>query len=292
MADHNLPPDDPEARHRQEIIAASPSYVKADRDLDFLGLEELRGLRLHLDYSKPEMLLQRYGIEHTIVVFGSTRIPDPAVARHAVEVLESVEPTTAETERLLRVAKRRLDLSRYYDVARDIGRLVGVADGGPEQSRVVIVTGGGPGIMEAANRGAHDVGAKSIGLNIHLPHEQFPNPYITPDLCFSFHYFAMRKLHFLMRARALVACPGGFGTFDELFETLTLIQTRKIEPVPVVLVGEAFWRQAINVDFLADEGVINPADKDLFWYAETAKEAWASILAWHEKRGTPLYPPR
>ncbi len=152
------------------------------------------------------------------------------------------------------------------------------------------MTGGGPGIMEAANRGAYDAGTKSIGLNISLPHEQYPNPYITPDLCFRFHYFALRKLHFLMRARALVAFPGGYGTFDELFETLTLVQTRKIKPVPVVLVGEHYWRQAINIDFLVEEGVIDPEDRELFWYAETAQEIWDGILHWYDAFGEPLYP--
>ena len=154
----------------------------------------------------------------------------------------------------------------------------------------MIMTGGGPGMMEAANRGAYDVGAKSIGLNISLPHEQFPNPYITPDLCFRFHYFGIRKLHFLLRAKALVAFPGGYGTFDEVFETLTLVQTRSIKPVPVVLVGEDYWRRALDVDFLIEEGVIDPEDRELFWYAETAEEIWTSILKWHEANGTPLYP--
>jgi uncharacterized protein (TIGR00730 family) len=152
------------------------------------------------------------------------------------------------------------------------------------------MTGGGPGMMEAANRGAFDMGVKSIGLNITLPHEQFPNPYVAPELCFQFHYFALRKLHFLKRACALVAFPGGYGTFDELFETLTLIQTRKIHPVPVVLVGESYWRRAVDIDFLVDEGVIEAEDRELFWYAETAQEVWKGILHWHEINGTPLYP--
>jgi uncharacterized protein (TIGR00730 family) len=152
------------------------------------------------------------------------------------------------------------------------------------------VTGGGPGIMEAANRGAHDVGAKSVGLNITLPHEQFPNPYITPELCFQFRYFALRKLHFMLRARALVAFPGGYGTLDELFETLCLIQTRKVEPLPVVLVGEQYWRRVFDAEFLAAEGVIDPEDVELFRFAETADEIWKGICAWYEEAGAPLFP--
>src|ERR1700736_3521267 len=148
--------------------------------------------------------------------------------------------------------------------------------------------GGGPGMMEAANRGAFDVKAKSVGLNISLPHEQYPNPYVTPELCFSFHYFALRKQHFLLRAKALVAFPGGYGTFDELFEVLTLIQTRKIKPIPVVLVGEAYWRRAVDIDFLVDEGVIDSEDRELFWFAETAQELWSGILQWHDASGEPL----
>jgi hypothetical protein len=166
---------------------------------------------------------------------------------------------------------------------------VGRSGQGPEDCRLVVMTGGGPGIMEAANRGAFDVGGKSVGLNISLPHEQYPNPYVTPDLCVRFHYFALRKLHFLLRTRALVAFPGGYGTLDELFETLTLVQTRKISPVPIVLVGESYWRRAVDVDFLVDEGVIAEEDRELFWYAETAQEIWSGILRWHEANGTPLF---
>jgi uncharacterized protein (TIGR00730 family) len=151
------------------------------------------------------------------------------------------------------------------------------------------MTGGGPGIMEAANRGAYDVGAKSIGLNIKLPHEQYPNPYITPDLCFLFHYFAIRKLHFLNRAKALVVYPGGFGTFDELFETLTLIQTHKTDEIPVVLIGKKYWQKAIDFEFLKDEGVIDPQDLDIFYFADNADEAWEYILRWHKERGVQLY---
>jgi hypothetical protein len=173
-------------------------------------------------------------------------------------------------------------------VAREFGRVVGNAGSNERRPRVVVMTGGGPGLMEAANRGAFDVGAKSVGLNIELPHEQYPNPYVTPDLCFRFHYFALRKLHLLLRAKALIAFPGGYGTFDELFEVLTLIQTRKIKPIPVVLVGEHFWRRAMNVDYLVEEGVIDIEDRELFWFAETAQEIWDGILRWYEAAGEPL----
>ncbi|HUL49375.1 MAG TPA: LOG family protein, partial [Gemmatimonadales bacterium] len=180
--------------------------------------------------------------------------------------------------------------SHYYDVAREFGRLSKLVAEEPPDRRTVIVTGGGPGIMEAANRGAYDVGVKSIGLNISLPREQFPNPYVTPDLCLQFHYFAMRKLHFLLRARALVAFPGGYGTFDEVFETLALIQTRKVKPLPVVLVGREYWRRAFDVDFLVDEGVIEEEDRELFWYAETAEEIWDGIRHWHAASEEPAFP--
>ena len=169
-----------------------------------------------------------------------------------------------------------------YEGARECGRLLARAG-------FAVITGGGPGVMEAANRGSFDVGAKSVGLNITLPHEQYPNPYVTPDLCFSFHYFALRKLHFLLRAKALVAFPGGYGTLDELFEVLTLVQTRKIKPIPVVLVGETFWRRAVDFDFLVQEGVIDPEDRDLFWFAETAEDIWNSILHWHHEIGASLH---
>ena len=194
-----------------------------------------------------------------------------------------------ELARRLAIAERVLAKSHYYEVAREFGRLVSTTNKTANGQHSVVVTGGGPGIMEAANRGAFDIGAKSVGLNISLPHEQYPNPYITPDLSFSFHYFAMRKLHFLLRAKALVAFPGGYGTFDELFEVLTLVQTRKIKPIPVVLVGESYWRRAIDLDFLVDEGVIDQEDRELFWFAETAQEIWTVILHWHDISGEPLH---
>ena len=197
--------------------------------------------RLEIEYLKADVILAEQHNDHTIVVYGSTRITEPGAARHKVEVLRAsvrAHPDDEELHLRLAAAERILAKSHYYDVAREFGRLVGGAHRGAQSPRLVIMTGGGPGLMEAANRGAFDVGAKSVGLNIELPHEQFPNPYVTPDLCFRFHYFALRKLHLLLRAKALVAFPGGYGTFDELFEVLTLVQTRKIKPIPVILVGE------------------------------------------------------
>ena len=284
--------EDPGAPARLEAILASPSYRQADQDVDFLNLDETRGVRLEIDYLKAEQLLGQHGIAHTIVVFGSTRIPEPASARRrAAKAREARagDPGNAQLEQELAVAERLLAKSHYYETARELGRLVGNAGAGPHDSRLVVMTGGGPGVMEAANRGAFDAGAKSVGLNIKLPHEQYPNPYITPELCFRFHYFALRKLHFLLRAKALVAFPGGYGTLDELFETLTLIQTRKIHPVPVVLVGEAYWRRAIDIDFLVEEGTIAPEDQELFWYAEDAGSIWEGIRQWHRNNGEPLF---
>jgi uncharacterized protein (TIGR00730 family) len=278
--------EDPQGPRRVEAILNSPTYRLAERDLDFLARDDVRGVRLMIDYLKAELLLQQHGIRNTVVVFGGTRICEPAAARRKVEQLKRLVSDQPHDEALLgqlRIAERVLAKSRYYDVARGFGRIVGAANNSDPASHTVIVTGGGPGIMEAANRGAFDVGAKSVGLNISLPHEQFPNPYITADLCFQFHYFAIRKLHFLERARALVAFPGGYGTFDELFEVLTLIQTRKIKPIPVVLVGESYWRSVVDIDRMVEEGVIDREDRELFWFAETAEEIWDSVLHWYQK---------
>ncbi|RMD63668.1 MAG: TIGR00730 family Rossman fold protein [Alphaproteobacteria bacterium] len=285
--------EDPDAPRRVQEILHSPTYREADQDTDFLHRDELRGVRLELDYLKPELALRAHDIRHTIVVFGGTRIVEPAAARRRVEEIRRAIETEsgadrAATQRALRTAERILEYSRYYSVARDLGRLVSECDCGGADGRIVIMTGGGPGIMEAANRGAYDAGAKSIGLNITLPHEQYPNPYITPDLCFRFHYFALRKLHFLHRAKALVAFPGGYGTLDELFETLTLVQTRKIKPLPVILVGEEFWSRLIDFNFLVAEGLIDKEDEELFWFAETADQIWNDIVEWHRINGEPL----
>lgn len=284
--------EDPDAPGRIKAIVESPSYRQADQDVAFLNRDDIRGLRLQLDYQKAEFLLKEQGISHTIVVFGSTRIPEPSAARSRVDDLKArltADPGDTDAKERLARAERVLAKSRYYDEARAFGRLVGQAEG-PYGRRLVVVTGGGPGIMEAANRGAHDIGARTVGFNITLPHEQFPNPYITPELAFRFHYFALRKLHFMKRARALVAFPGGFGTFDELFEALTLIQTRTITPMPVVLVGEEYWRRAFDPDFLIAEGTIDPEDRDLFWFAETAEGIWQGIRAWYDQAGEPFLP--
>lgn len=288
--------EDAEAPAKIERILRSESYRRSDEDIDFLHADETRGVRLQIDYLKPQVRLEQYGIKETIVVFGSTRLVEPAAAAHEVERLRGALAAEATTSamagplaRRLARAERILEKGRYYEVARELGRLVGESGEGPEDCRLVVMTGGGPGVMEAANRGAHDAGSRTVGLNIDLPHEQFPNPYITPELCFRFRYFALRKLHFLLRARALVAFPGGLGTLDEVFETLTLIQTRKIEPIPVVLVGRDYWRRAVDIDFMFEEGVIDDEDRDLFWYAEEASEIWQGILAWHESNGSPLF---
>jgi uncharacterized protein (TIGR00730 family) len=285
--------EDPDAPQRVQQLLESPSYRLADADVAFLNVDETRGVRLQLDYWKSELLLEQHHIGQTIVVFGSTRIPEPRAAHRRVEDLlrrQAGAPDDEHLARELAIAERVLANSAYYDIAREFGRLVGTAGRSAVGGALVVMTGGGPGMMEAANRGAYEAGAKSVGLNIDLPHEQFPNPYITPELCFRFHYFALRKLHFLMRAKALVAFPGGYGTFDELFETLALVQTRKIKPVPVVLVGEGYWRRAFNVDFLVDEGVIEEEDRELFWFAETAREIWDGIRHWYDLSGEPLIP--
>jgi uncharacterized protein (TIGR00730 family) len=283
--------EDAEAPAALQAILESPSYRQADHDTDFLARNDTRDMRLALDYEKAELLLKERGISHTVVVFGSTRICERPAARRKVADLTrelAAAPGDKETSRRLAIARRILAKSKYYDIAREFGRIVSEAGATRRQNRILVVTGGGPGIMEAANRGACDAGAQSVGLNITLPHEQFPNPYITPELCFRFHYFAIRKMHFLLRARALVAFPGGFGTMDELFEVLTLGQTRKQAPVPVILVGEAYWRKVFDPDFLVDEGVIDPEDRELFWFAETADDIWRGILDWYAATGQPL----
>ncbi len=284
--------EDPLAAERLQEILHSASYRRADLDTDFLNTDETRGLRLDLEYLKVNLLLERHGIKQTIVVFGSTCIPEASEARRRVDRARAAlrkEPDNPILVQGLQIAERVSAKSTFYAVAREFGSLVGSSGEGPKDCRVVLMTGGGPGIMEAANRGAFDVGAESVGLNISLPQEQFPNAYVTPELCFNLRYFAIRKLHVLLRARALVVFPGGFGTLDELFETLTLMQTHKIELLPVILVGESYWRKAFDPDFLLQEGVIDLQDRDLFWYAETAQEIWDGICQWHRDTGNVLH---
>ena len=258
----------------------SQSYQLAYADNDFLLRDELRPVRLQLELLKPELIQQEHGIESTIVIFGSTRIPDAETAKarlHEAELLAAQDPDNQFLARKVKIARGILAKSGYYAEAQQLARLVTEAAQLTDPGRLVVITGGGPGIMEAANRGAHDAGGESIGLNIVLPMEQSPNPYVTPELSFQFHYFAVRKMHFLMRARALVVFPGGFGTLDELFETLTLIQTGKVKPVPILLFGRSYWERIINFEALVDEGTIDARDLDLFQYVETAQEAWETV---------------
>src|ERR1700704_3931799 len=258
-------PSDPDSTSTP--AESSSSYIPVVRDTEFLQREELRSLRIGLELLKPELIQREEGVQSTIVVFGSARLQEPAAAKHALQVAEeeaSRTPHDPTCQHKVTIARRQLALSKYYDVAREFSRLVSSTCQIDGRCDYVIVTGGGPGIMEAANRGAADVGAKSIGLNITLPHEQNPNPYITPKLSFQFRYFAIRKMHFLIRAKALVAFPGGFGTLDELFETLTLVQTGKAQSVVVVLVGRDFWERLINWQLLIENGLIRQEDLRLF----------------------------
>ena len=269
-----------------KAIMNDPSFEVAERDKNFLCSDEARGVRLQLDYLKAEVKMQKQGIDHTIVVFGSARIVDFNSAMKKLKKIEKKLKLSPHSNKLLSAlskAKSMVSKSHYYDEARKFGQLVGKSGTSPEDCHVTLMTGGGPGIMEAANRGALDVGAKSIGLKIELPHEQLPNPYITPELCFQFRYFAIRKLHFMQRAKALVVFPGGFGTFDELFEMLTLIQTLKSPSIPVVLVGKEYWQQAINFKFLNEEGVISSSDLNMLIYTNSAQESWDEIILWHEE---------
>ena len=283
--------EEPAVREQIEAIMHHKNYIQADRDPEFLRRDEVRAIRLEVDYLKAELLLEEYGIEHTIVVFGSTRITEISEIKRHIKILEEIyadDRDNSQIERELRAAENLLKKSHYYEIARTFGRIVGKSGNGPDDARITLMTGGGPGIMEAANRGAFDVGAKSIGLNITLPHEQYPNPYITPELCFQFHYFAVRKMHFLRRAKALVIFPGGFGTMDECFEILTLVQTRKVDPIPIIFMGESYWKNMVNFEGFVEEGVIDPEDMDVFTFAETAEEAWEIILRWYSDSGTPL----
>jgi uncharacterized protein (TIGR00730 family) len=253
------------------------AYRLAFADPEFLLRRETRGIRFQLEMLKPDLDQQAQGIENTIVVFGSARFPDPQAAQ-----AQLAQARLSGDAKALAQAERDIRNAGHYDQARLFGRIVAEHSSRlPPQERLFICTGGGPGIMEAANRGAHEMGAPTVGLNIALPHEQAGNPYISPSLSFKFHYFALRKMHFMIRAKALVAFPGGFGTLDELFEILTLVQTGKSEPVPVVLFGSEFWKRLINFDMLVEEGVITAGDLDLFTFVDTPEAAWEAIQSFY-----------
>jgi uncharacterized protein (TIGR00730 family) len=257
-----------------------PNYLLAEDDRAFLKRPELRPVRLQLELLKPEILLEEHAISSTLVVFGGTQIVERAEAeRRLAEAKQNLasDPTSHVQQRAVARAERVLAKSHFYDEAREFTKLVSCACQVHGHCDFAVVTGGGPGIMEAANRGAHDVGAKSIGLNITLPEEQLPNAYITPDLCFQFRYFAIRKMHFLLRAKGLVVFPGGFGTLDELFEVLTLRQVNRMQPIPVLLYCREYWNKVIDFQYLADEGTIRDEHMSLIQYAETPEEAWGVI---------------
>jgi len=278
-----------DAQKNLEAILNSPSYRLADRDPDLLQKPELRPVRLQLELFKPELALEEANVRSTIVLFGSTQIIERSAAEARLERAKtalSVDEQNAGLKRTVDRCQRLLAKAHFYDAARKFAQLVSVDNQRYDCRDYVIVTGGGPGIMEAGNRGAYDVECKSIGLNIRLPAEQAPNAYITPELCFQFRYFALRKMHFLLRAKALVVFPGGFGTLDELFEVLTLRQTNRVQPIPVILFGREFWDHAIDFQFLADEGVIADEHLQLVDYAETPEEAWDVILRFHGQSPT------
>jgi hypothetical protein len=277
--------EDSEARRANlAAILASPSYQLAEYDTNFLKRDEIRPVRMHLELLKTETMLRDHDIKSTVVVFGSARIPPREVAEAELLVAQEAArkaPRDALLNRAVSRAERILAKSRFYEEAREFGRIVSKACQIDKRCDFVVTTGGGPGIMEAVNRGAFDIGTKSIGLNIDLPHEQEPNPFITPDLCFQFHYFAIRKFHFILRAKALVVFPGGYGTLDEMFDTLCLRQTKRMQAIPIILYGREFWESIIDFHKMADEGVVADEDLNLISYAETPEEAWQIIADFH-----------
>jgi uncharacterized protein (TIGR00730 family) len=282
LTDRKFYPADEEAEFADKQAPSTPqtrnpAYRLAFRDTDFLLRPELRPVRFQLELLKTEMLLEEAGVGSTLVMYGSARIPPPEAAATAIEGAKSLP----ESDR--KVVERLAEKAKYYGEAYKLARLVsekGIVERG--QRQFVICSGGGPSIMEAANKGASDAGAESIGLNIVLPHEQAPNPYVTPYLSFQFHYFALRKMHFLLRAKAVAVFPGGFGTFDEFFELLTLIQTGKLKPIPILLFGGDFWRRVVDWDALVEEGVIGAQDIELFTWCETAEDAWEHIARFYD----------
>lgn len=269
-----------EVEENRRAIRDSSSYLLAELDIEFLGRGEQRPVRMQLELLKAETILRENDITSTIVVFGATQIVPRKEAESRLAIAKrrrQQNPDDPRTARVVERAESILAKSRYYDEALEFGQLVSSTCQGYGECEFVVATGGGPGIMEAANRGAFEIGAKSVGFNIELPHEQEPNPYITPELCFQFSYFAMRKFHFILRAAALVVFPGGFGTLDELFNTLTLRQTGRMQEIPIILYGQDYWTRVINFQALADEGVIADDHLDLMNFAETPEEAWSII---------------
>ena len=280
-------PQDGGHAERIQAIRRSKSYRQAHSDADFMGRVELRPVRLQLELLKPELIMQDQGVASTVVVFGGTRVVERGEAERRLRVAQEAmarHPNDSKLVRSVRIAENVLRKAHYYDEAREFAALVSSQCQVDHKCDYVVCTGGGPGIMEAANRGAFEVGAKSMGLNITLPFEQEPNSYITPELCFEFKYFAIRKMHFLMRAKAMVAFPGGFGTMDELFEALTLIQTKRMQPIPVVLFGRDYWRRIVDWELFVEEGTISPQDLDLIHYAETAQECWQVIQDFYHEQ--------
>ena len=265
--------------HADAGIPLQPdAYRLAFADPEFLLRRETRGIRFQLEMLKPDLEQHEQGIENTVVVFGSARFSAPEEAQRIMEQARKDNDTSA-----IRLAERHLRNAHYYEQARQFGRIVATQSATmPASERMYVCTGGGPGIMEAANRGASEVGALTVGLNIALPHEQAGNPYLTPSLSFKFHYFALRKMHFMMRAKAMVAFPGGFGTLDELFEVITLVQTRKANPIPIILFGSEYWKRLLNLDVLVEEGAISPEDLNLFQYTDSPQETWDVIEAFYK----------
>lgn len=286
-------PQQPDQRQREALQAAirnSPSYRLAYDDPGFMALDDLRPVRLQLEMLKPEHYLRQHHVQSTVVVFGSARLLPPLEARARLQALEAragALPSAPGLAAELAQARRQYRYAHYYEEARRLAEILSRRFQQERRREFVVVTGGGPGIMEAANRGAFDAGACSVGLNVTLPHEQAPNPFVTPELCFQFHYFGIRKMQFLIRARGLVAFPGGFGTLDELFEALTLMQTGKMPRVPVVLVGREFWSRAVDVDFLVAEGMIAARDRDLLSVVETAEGVIAELERFHRRAADP-----
>lgn len=273
-------------RHVDIPQTRSNSYILSYQDTDFILRDELRPVRLQMELLKPELIQQEQGIESTVVMFGSARISDQESAEKKLKALESeaeFNPDDTNLQKRMKLARRDLESSKYYEAARELARIISEGCKGRENCELVVTTGGGQGIMEAANRGASEAGSKSIGLNIVLPFEQKPNSYISPDLSFQFHYFAIRKMHFLMRAKALVVFPGGFGTMDEMFETLTLVQTKKIKAIPILLFGRDYWKKLINFDMFVDEGMISLEDLNLFRYVDTPEEAWGILKSLNDE---------